>query len=222
MKIGVLGTGMVGEALASALVKKGHSVMMGSRQKGNDKAKAWAASAGANASEGSFGDAAAFGELLINATKGEFSLDVLNAAGAASLKGKIVLDASNPLDFSKGMPPTLTVANTDSLAEQIQRNFPEAKVVKVFNTLNAGLMVAPQSLKGDHTLFICGNDLAVKAQVIQFLAESFGWKEAQILDVGDITAARATESLVLLWVRIFMKLGHPNFQWHVNIGPKPA
>lgn len=221
MKIGILGTGMVGEALAGKLVKNGHEVKMGARQAGNEKAKAWAAAAGGKASEGSFADAAAFGEILFNCTSGGHSLEALQAAGAANLKGKVLVDVANPLDFSKGMPPTLSVGNSDSLGEQIQRAFPEAKVVKALNTLNAYLMVDPASLAGDHDLFIAGNDPAAKATVKAFLAKEFGWKPEAIRDCGDITAARGTEGILLLWVRLFGAQGHPNFNFHLNIGPAP-
>lgn len=146
MRIGVLGTGIVGETIASKLVEVGHEVMMGSREAGNEKAAAWVAGAGEGAREASFADAAAFGELVVNATAGAHSLDALELAGAENLAGKVLLEAANPLDFSQGMPPTLTIANTDSLGEAIQRAHPDAKVVKALNTVTAGLMVDPSSL----------------------------------------------------------------------------
>jgi predicted dinucleotide-binding enzyme len=221
MKIGILGTGMVGEALAGKLVKNGHEVKMGSRQAGNEKAKAWAAGAGRLASEGSFADAAAFGEIVFNCTSGGHSLEALQAAGAANLRAKVLVDVANPLDFSKGMPPTLSVCNNDSLGEQIQRAFPEAKVVKALNTLNAYLMVDPSSLGGEHDLFIAGNDAWAKAKVTELLVEEFGWKAGAIRDCGDISAARGTEGILLLWIRLFGGFGHPNFNFHLNVGPAP-
>jgi len=141
MKIGILGTGVVGKTLATGLVKLGHDVRMGARSAGGDKAKAWVREAGGKSSEGTFADAAAHGEMVFNCTSGAGSLEALNAAGAGNLQGKILVDVANPLDFSRGMPPTLTVCNTDSLAEQIQRAFPKVRVVKSLNTVTAALMV---------------------------------------------------------------------------------
>jgi predicted dinucleotide-binding enzyme len=201
MRYGVLGTGIVGQTLATKLVQLGHEVKMGSRQARNDKALAWVASAGERASEGSFADAAAFGEAVINVTAGVASLDALTAAGAENLAGKLLIDAANPLDFSKGMPPTLSVCNDDSLGEQIQRSFPDARVVKAFNAVNVTYMVEPAVLPERHTLFICGNDAGAKAQVRE-LAMSFGWRAEDVLDLGDISAARGTETYLLLWLRL--------------------
>lgn len=220
MKIGVLGTGMVAQAIASKLVSKGHQVKMGSRD--GSKGQAWADTAGAGASAGSFADAAAFGELVFHCGKGEFGVEIAKAAGADNLNGKVLVDVTNPLDFSKGMPPTLTVCNGNSMAEEIQKVAPGAKVVKVLNTLNAYIMVDASSLAGEHNLFLCGNDPAAKSAVKALLGQDFGWKEGAILDLGDLSAARGTEAAVLLWVRIFGALGHANFNWHINVGPKPA
>lgn len=213
MKIGVFGTGAVGQALGGKLVQLGHEVKMGSRAAGNAKASAWAQAAGAGASEGSFADAAAFGELLLNCTAGTGSLAALQAAGAANLAGKILIDAANPLDFSKGMPPTLTVTNTDSLGEQLQRAFPETKVVKALNTVTNAVMINPGALAGEHDLLICGNDAAAKARVTELLMGWFGWKI--VVDVGDITAARGTEAFLLLWVRLYGLLKTPLFNIHL-------
>jgi predicted dinucleotide-binding enzyme len=143
VRIGVLGTGTVGRTIATKLVELGHEVMMGSRTADNRQAAEWVAENGSSASQGRFGDAAAFGELIFNCTAGAASLEALEAAGETNLAGKTLVDVANPLDFSQGMPPSLTVSNTDSLAEQIQRRFPDAKVVKELNTMNAELMVAP-------------------------------------------------------------------------------
>lgn len=213
MKFGVLGSGMVGSTIATKLASLGHEVKMGSRDAANPKAKAWVASAGRGASQGTFADAAAFGEIVFNCTSGNGSIDALKSAGAAALRGKILVDVANPLDFSKGMPPTLFVSNNDSLGETIQRTFPEAKVVKALNTVSAGIMVAPAKLSGDHDLFVCGNDAAAKARVIQLLKEDFGWK--RVNDVGDITAARATESYLHLWLRLYGALQTADFNVHV-------
>jgi len=214
MKIAVLGTGMVGNAIATKLVELGHEVKMGSRKAGNPKAVDWArASGGGKASEGSYADAAAFGELVFNCTAGGASLAALEAAGAQNLAGKILIDVANPLDFSKGMPPTLSVANTDSLAEQIQRAFPAAKVVKALNTMNCTLMVNPGLVPGEHDAFVSGNDAGAKQQVVEILASWLGWKN--VVDLGDITGARAQEMLVIAWVRLFGMLRTPMFNLHV-------
>jgi predicted dinucleotide-binding enzyme len=212
MKIGVFGTGMVGNAIATKLVQVGHDVRMGSRTAGNDKAVGWVKSAGARASEGTFADAAAFGELLFNCTSGSVSLAALEAAGAANLKGKVLIDVSNPLArTAEGM--TLSVCNTDSVAEQLQRAFPDLKVVKALNTLTAPLMVNPSLLPGEHDVFMCGNDDGAKARVSQLLKESFGWKN--VVDLGDLSAARGQEMYVIFWVRMFGALKSPMFNIHV-------
>ena len=209
MKIAVLGTGMVGETIGSKLVALGHEVKMGSRTATNEKAAAWVKTAGAKASQGTFADAAAFGEILFNCTSGSGSIEALNAAGKENLKGKVLLDISNPLDFSKGMPPTLFVSNTDSLGEQIQRAFPELKVVKTLNTISAPVMVDPARIPGVHAVFVSGNDAEAKAQVKRLLTEWLGWK--QIIDLGDITTSRGTESYLPLWLRLWGAVGTPDF-----------
>ena len=210
MKIAVLGTGMVGHTIADKLIGLGHEVRMGARQASNEKAAAWSRAAGARGSHGSFADAASFGEILFNCTQGAASLLALEAAGAANLRGKILLDLSNPLDFSKGMPPSLFVSNTDSLGEQIQRAFPGAKVVKTLNTVSAYVMIDPGSVGGgDHHVFLSGNDAGAKAEVDGLLREWFGWRN--VIDLGDITTARGAEMLLALWVRLLGVFGNGNF-----------
>lgn len=209
MKLAVLGTGVVGETIASKLVALGHEVKMGSRTANNEKAAAWVKKAGARASGGTFADAAAFGEILFNCTLGSGSIEALNAAGRENLKGKVLLDLSNPLDFSKGMPPTLFVSNDDSLGERIQRAFPELKVVKTLNTINCNVMVDPARIPGEHAVFVSGNDAGAKTRVKQLLTEWFGWK--QVIDLGDITTSRGTESYLMLWLRLWGALGTPDF-----------
>jgi predicted dinucleotide-binding enzyme len=201
MKIGVLGTGIVGATVAGKLAALGHEVKMGSRTADNEKAVAWVKSAGGQASQGTFADAAAFGELVFNCTNGESSLSALQAAGPANLRGKILVDLSNPLDFSHGMPPSLFTGNSDSLGEQIQRTFPDAKVVKTLNTVNCQVMVDPGKLKGEHDIFVSGNDPGAKARVTEVLRGWFGWKS--VIDLGDISTARGTESYLALWVRLY-------------------
>jgi predicted dinucleotide-binding enzyme len=210
MRFGVLGTGMVGQTVGGKLVELGHEVTMGSRRAGNEKAVEWAASAGERASEGSFADAARFGEILVNATAGASSLEALRSAGAENLSGKLLIDVANPLDSSGGRPPTLAVCNDDSLAEQIQQAFPEARVVKALNTVNAAVMVEPGLLGQSTAIFVCGNDEGAKAQVIELL-ETFGWLSGDIVDLGDISAARGPEMYLPLWVRLMGTLGTPRF-----------
>ena len=207
MRIGVLGTGMVGQTIATKLVELGHEVTMGSRSAGGEKATEWVRTAGGGAAEGSFADAAAHGELVFNCTAGTASIEALRAAGDEELRGKVLVDVANPLDFSKGMPPTLSVSNDDSLAEQIQRAFPETRVVKALNTVNASVMVNP--IAGSN-LFVCGDDAAAKEQVTGLLGE-FGWPADSVLDLGGIDGARGAEMYLPLWLRMMGALGTPSF-----------
>jgi len=211
MKIGILGSGNVGREIAARLVELNLDVMLGTRSP--EKIKDWSAQH-PKVKTGSLSQAAAQGEIVFNTTTGSGSLEALTAAGEANLNGKVLIDLSNPLDFSNGMPPTLTVCNNDSLGEQIQRLLPQTKVVKTFNTMNVGLMVNPRSLAdGDHTLFLSGNDQAAKDQVSRLLAEWFGWRD--MLDLGDISTARGSEALLLIWVPMMMKFGNPKFQFKI-------
>lgn len=208
MKIGILGTGMVGEALGTKLALRGHDVKMGSRTANNEKAAAWVAKAGAKASQGTFADAAAFGEIVLLATKGDVAIDVVKAA-KAGLEGKVLIDATNPLDFSKGMPPTLFITGNDSLGERIQNELPSTKVVKGLNTISAPVMVDPAAIGADTDTFVAGNDKEAKASVSRLLQEDFGWKS--IVDLGDITASRGLESYLPLWLRFWGALQTPMF-----------
>jgi predicted dinucleotide-binding enzyme len=206
MQIGILGTGIVGNTLGTKLVEIGHDVKMGSRSADNKKAKDWVNSTKSpKASQGTFADAASFGEIVLNCTSGGVAIEALKMAGAQNLNGKVLIDVSNGLDFSKGMPPTLLTSNTDSIGEQVQRAFPEAKVVKSLNTIGVELMVNPQRLaNGDHDIFVCGNDEGAKEQVKKILRD-FGWKN--IIDLGDITNSRGTEMYFILWIRLMMTQG---------------
>jgi len=195
MRIGLLGTGTVGQTLGSKLSELGHDVKFGSRDPGR-----------------SFADAAAHGEVVFNATAGSASLDALRMAGAENLAGKLLIDVANPLDFSQGLPPTLTVCNDDSLAERIQREFPDALVVKALNTMNADVMVRPELVPGDHHLFIAGDDDAAKAEAGALL-QSFGWPAERVMDLGDLGAARGMEMYLPLWLRLFQAMG----TGHLNI-----
>jgi len=212
MRIGILGTGTVGQTIGTRLVQLGHDVKLGSRSAANEKAAKWVGGAGDHATQGTFADAAVFGEMVFNCTGGMVSIDVLNQAGAENLKGKPLVDVSNPLDFSRGFPPTLSVCNTDSVAEQIQRTFPDARVVKALNTMTAALMVNPAAVPGSHDLFLCGNDADAKARVTELL-RSFGWPG--VLDLGDLTAARGMEMILPIWLRLMGTLKTPMFNFHI-------
>jgi predicted dinucleotide-binding enzyme len=214
MKIGVLGTGMVGETIGAKLVARGHEVTLGSRSATNEKAHAWAKAAGKGAAAGTFADAAAFGELVFLCTKGQATADVARGV-ADQLADKPVVDVTNPLDFSKGFPPSLAVCNTDSLGEQVQKAAPRARVVKALNTMNCQLMVDPASLKGDHNAFLSGNDTGAKAAVKRLLTEAFGWRAENLIDLGDLTAARSTEAMLLVWTRLYGVLGNVDFNFHI-------
>jgi predicted dinucleotide-binding enzyme len=200
MKIGVLGTGMVRNAIASKLVALGHDVMMGSRTTDNARATTWVKTAGARGTVGTFADAAAFGELVFNCTQGASSMAALTAAGPANLEGKIVVDVANVLSPE--------ASGSESLGEQIQTTFPRAKVVKTLNTVNAELMVNPGKLPGSHTLFVSGNDAGAKTTVCELL-QTFGWTD--MMDLGDITTARASEGYLPLWLSLWKQLGTLTF-----------
>jgi len=222
MKIAVLGTGVVGKSLAGKLASIGHDVALGTRDPaatlartatGNfgDPPVADLVKAQPSISVRTFADAAAHGEVAILATGGGVTIAAAEAAGSG-LDGKIVMDLSNPLDFSKGFPPTLSVCNDDSLGEQVQRALPNAKVVKTLNTVNVSVMTDPGALPGGadaHTLFVCGDDADAKARVTALLGEWFGWRD--VLDLGDITTARGTEMYLPLWLRMMGAVGKPGF-----------
>ena len=204
MKVGIFGSGMVGQTIGSKVAELGHAVMMGTRNPA--KLQEWLGKAGGNARVGSLAEAAAHGEILFNATNGNGSLEALALAGEANLNGKILVDISNPLDFSHGMPPVLFVSNSDSLGEQIQRAYPQVKLIKTLNTVTASLMVNPRQLAdGDHHIFVSGNDVDAKLYVVDLLKTWFGWRN--ILDLGDITTARGTEMYLPIWLRMWSALG---------------
>lgn len=219
MRIGVLGSGMVGQAVGARLAELGHGVTLGTRDPSDLTSKKgqgaplgeWQAASGARVA--TFAEAASGAELIVNALNGEATLPVFGGLDAAALNGKTILDIANPLDFSRGMPPTLTVKDTDSLAEQLQRAVPGAHVVKTLNTMTAAVMVRPEVVAaGDHTVFVSGNDAGAKAQVTDLL-RSFGWRD--ILDLGELSTARGTEMLLPLWLRTWGALGTGNFQFKV-------
>lgn len=214
MRVGVLGTGSVGRTISSKLVELGHEVTMGSRSADSEALNEWLAEAGERGG-GTFADAAMAGELLFNCTAGQATLEALQAAGAENLAGKTLVDVANPLDFSQGRPPILSVCNDDSLGERIQSAFPEAKVVKALNTVNARVMVDPSRVPGAHNVFVCGNDEGAKTGV-RALLEEVGWPPDAIVDLGDITAARGTEMYLALWLRLMGVLGGVDFNVEVR------
>ncbi len=196
MKIGILGTGDVGKALGKGFLTLGHDVKMGARAAGNDKAVAWVKEQGGAASEGDFADAAAHGEIVVLCTLGLANEQALAAAGADNLRGKILIDATNPLDFSKGFPPTLAISGQDSGGERVQRQVPEAKVVKAWNIVGNASMFRPSFPGGPPDMLIAGNDAEAKKRVGEILAE-FGW---ETIDLGGIESSRYLEAMCLAWV----------------------
>lgn len=221
MRIGVLGTGMVGRALSEGFVRTGHDVAMGTRDVQETMARRsdsdpaslgqWLA-ANPSVALADFASVAATADVVVNATNGAGTLPALTAAGAENLTGKVVLDVSNPLDFSAGFPPTLTVKDSDSLGEQVQRAFPGARVVKTLNTMNATLMANPRLLPEPTSVFLSGNDPQAKAVVAGLLGE-LGWTD--ILDLGDITTARGPEMWVPLWLRVMGAVDGPLFNLRI-------
>ncbi len=210
MRIGVLGTGMVGNSLATKLVELGHEVTMGGREAGNERALHWAGTAGERGSQSSFHGAAQFGELIVNATAGDASIAALESAGEENLEGKILIDVANPIARGSGSPPALELCNTESLGELIQARFPQARVVKTLNTVNATVMCDPGRLAEPTTVFVCGNDEEAKGTVRELL-EGFGWEADQIADLGSIESARGTEMYLALWLRLMGAVGNPMF-----------
>lgn len=223
MKVGILGSGIVGQNIGAVLAKQGHEVVLGTRtpekldeRRGiaGQSLVEWMNQAGGGGRVGTFEQAAKHGEVVINAANGEAAIEVLRTAGQQNLDGKILIDITNPLDFSKGMPPTLFVCNDDSLAERIQRELPGTKVVKTLSTVNTFIMTDPAQLGGgDHSIFVSGNDVDAKRQVTGWLQEWFGWRD--VIDLGDITTARGVEMLLPLWVRLWTALGTPAFNLKV-------
>ena len=229
--IAVFGTGVVGQVLAEKLASLGHEVMIGTRDVahslsrkekdmyGRPPLSEWLAQY-PDIRLGSYQEAASFGEIIVNATQGAGSIQALELGGRKNLAGKVLLDVANPLDFSRGMPPTLSVCNTDSLGEQIQQAFPELKVVKGLNTMSSFLMVDPAALTEDHHVFICGNEAGAKAEIKELLV-SFGWKDHTVVDLGDISNARGTEQLLPIWIRLYGTLKTAMFNFRIVTAQAP-
>jgi 8-hydroxy-5-deazaflavin:NADPH oxidoreductase len=207
MRIAVIGTGTAGRTLGEGLAEVGHDVVVGTRDPARTRARdEWGAT---SLSLASYGQVCVGADLFINATSGDASLAALQAVGDGALAGKVLIDVSNALDRSSGFPPTLFVSNTDSLAEQLQRAFPDTKVVKAFNTMTAAVMVNPGDVGGgETTVFVAGNDADARATVAGVAAD-LGWTD--VIDLGDLTAARGLEMWMPLWLRLLMTLGGPMF-----------
>ena len=226
MKIAVLGTGIVARTIADRVFGLGHEVTIGTRNVANTLGKLEKDGNGSAPFEEwhrthsgivvqTFSESAQTAEMIFNCTSGQASVAALEMAGAAHLEGKVLIDLANPLDFSNGMPPSLNPTNTDSLGEVIQRTFPGARVVKTLNTMNAGIMVNPSKIPGTHHVFVSGNEPEAKQQV-QSLLNEFGWKDEQIIDLGDITTARGSEMLLPIWLRLWNALGTADFNFHIQ------
>jgi hypothetical protein len=203
MKVGILGTGDVGQALGAGFAQLGHDVMMGSRDPQSEKVQAWVAKTGPHAGAGTFAAAASFGEVLVLATLWSGTESAIRLAGAANCAGKVVMDATNPLVFTPVAPPALALGHTDSGGEQVQRWLPAARVVKVYNTVGHAHMVNPSFPGGPPDMFICGNDAAAKKTVTE-ICRAFGWPA---IDIGGIEGARLLEPLCILWVRYALMTG---------------
>ncbi len=214
-KIGVFGTGEVGKTIATKLIELGYEVKMGSRTATNETALEWAKQNGENATVGTYADAANFGDIIFNCTKGEIALSVFELAGIEKFSGKIIVDISMPLDLSKGFPFTLLpqYINTTSIAEEIQKLLPEAKVTKSLNIVNSDLMAHPERGAEDTTMLLCGNDAQAKEEIKTILTQ-FGWKD--ILDLGEIVAARGMEMFAPMWLYVFQSTQNMNFTFKIN------
>lgn len=206
MKIAILGSGDVGQVLGTGFAHADHQVKMGSRNPQQERVQSWVKRIGPSASAGTFAEAAAFCEAAVLATLWAATQDVIRLAGPKNLAGKLVIDATNPLDFSQGMPPILAVGHTDSAGERVQRWLPESHVVKAFNTVGNPHMISPQFPGGPPDMFICGNDAGAKKTVTAFL-ETFGWS---VIDLGGIEASRLLEPLALLWITYFFQTNNGN------------
>lgn len=224
MNIAVIGTGMVGQTIASKLKALGHELSMGTRDvnetlkrtnKNQMTGQSFADWKNANPEIGLYNYAdLKTNDVFVNATSGGASIEALNAVGKEKMQGKIILDIANPLDFSNGMPPSLSICNTDSLAEHIQKAFPESHVVKSLNTMNCFIMMNPSIVPGEHNVFLSGNDNDAKKKISSLLKE-IGWTASMIIDLGDITTARGTEMLLPIWLRLWGVVGNPNFNFHI-------
>ncbi len=200
MKIGIIGSGTVGQTLGTGLSQQGHTVTLGSREPDQERIQDWVRKTGKSARADSFEEAAKFGEIVISATQWGGTENALRLAGPKNLAGKVVIDVTNPLDFSKGMP-VLAVGFSDSAGERVQRWLPDSKVVKAFNIVTAATMINPRREEGMPDMFIAGNDADAKAKVTRIL-EEFGWP---VIDLGGIEKARLLEPLAMIWIDLYLK-----------------
>ncbi len=210
MKIGILGSGRVGQTLGTGFAANGHDVMIGTREPSKPELRQWLKSANGHGAVGTFAEAAAHGDLLVLATAGKAALDVIDSAGMERFNGKVLIDVTNPLEFNNGSTPGLFVGLTDSLGERVQRKLPQSKVVKCFNTMNASTMTSPKMIQGLADVLVCGNDAAAKREVAK-LIKTFGWGAP--IDLGGIDGARWMEAWVPLWMRIANAQG----SWNVAL-----
>ena len=217
MKYAVLGTGMVGHSLATKLISLGHEVRMGARFGDHPAAMEWASQNGGSAGHGTFAEVAAWADRVIVAAKGSMIVEVAQATTNGAVAGKTVIDVTNPLDMSNGMPPTLIpeLSNTNSAAEALQNALPDARVVKALNTMNHEIMVNPGKVAGAHEVFVCGDDSNAKSEVFKMLAE-FGWDDP--VDLGPLAAARGTEGMMPFWLRMWGVVGNANFNYKIQRG----
>jgi hypothetical protein len=197
MRFGILGSGPVGQALGAGFSTLGHEVKMGTREPGSDKVQTWVVKTGGRTSAGTFGEAATFAEIAVLATSWDGTESAIKLSGPDNLAGKVVIDTTNPLDFSHGVPPRLALGYTDSAGERVQRWLPKARVVKAFNIVGNAFMVKPDFPGGPPDMFICGNDADAKAKVTE-LCTAFGWPGA--IDMGGIEGARYLEPLAMVWI----------------------
>jgi 8-hydroxy-5-deazaflavin:NADPH oxidoreductase len=230
MKIAVFGTAVVGQVHAERLISLGHEVMIGTRNVTETMARTapdnfkrpgfgeWHKQ-NTKVKVGTYAEAAAFGEFIINATNGRGTLAAFRLPGNGNMEGKVIVDISNPLDFSKGFPPSLFISNTDSLGEQLQRALPRSHVIKTLNTMNVYVQVNPAIVPGDHSVFLGGNNADAKEKTKELL-RLYGWKDKNMLDVGDITSSRGVEQILPLWVRLFSTLQNPMFNFNVVVAGK--
>ncbi len=202
-KVGVLGTGDVGKVLGAGFAGEGHDVKIGSREPQSEKVKEWVTKTGAHASSGTFAEAAKFGDLVVIATSWSGTENAIKLAGPESFKGKVVIDATNPLKVAPNAPPSLAIGHTDSAGEQVQRWLPGAHVVKCFNTVGNAHMVKPSFPGGPPDMFLCGNDEGAKKTVAD-VCKAFGWG---VVDIGGIEGSRLLEPMCILWVNYGIRTG---------------
>jgi 8-hydroxy-5-deazaflavin:NADPH oxidoreductase len=207
MKIGILGSGDVGRKLADGFIELGHQVKIGSRDLRQSKLTEWIDKHDKEkASSGTFADTS-FGELVVLATLWTGTADAIRLADSRNFPSKIVIDVTNPLDFSNGMPPRLALGHTDSAGETVQRMLPDSKVVKTFNIVGNPHMIHPDFPGGKPTMFICGNDDEAKKMVTDDILTRFGW---ETIDIGGIEGSRLLEPLALLWITHYFRTGNGN------------